>query len=107
MYTEPQKTQNCQSNSEEKEQSWRHNPPRLQISATELQEAKPCGVGVEADTEIHLTEESPEINPHTYGQLIHDRGGETTPQREARLPRKRRWASCAATCESVELERAL
>ena len=25
-----QKTQNCQSNREEKEQSWRHNPPRLQ-----------------------------------------------------------------------------
>ena len=23
-------TQNCQSNPEEKEQSWRHNPPRLQ-----------------------------------------------------------------------------
>ena len=27
---EPQKIQNCQSNSEEKEQSWKHNPPRLQ-----------------------------------------------------------------------------
>ena len=26
-----QMTQNCQSNPEEKEQSWRHNPPRLQI----------------------------------------------------------------------------
>ena len=28
---ERQKTQNCQSNPEEKEQSWRHNPSRLQI----------------------------------------------------------------------------
>ena len=27
---EPQKMQNCQSNPEGKEQSWRHNPPRLQ-----------------------------------------------------------------------------
>ena len=27
---EPQMTQNCPSNPEEKEQSWRHNPPRLQ-----------------------------------------------------------------------------
>ena len=107
MYTELQKTQNCQSNSEEKEQSWRHNPPRLQISATKLQEANPCGVGVEADTEIHLTEESPEINPHTYGQLIHDRGGKTTQQREDSLPNKRCWASCVATCERMELERSL
>ena len=27
---EPQKTQNCQSNPEEKQQSWKYNPPRLQ-----------------------------------------------------------------------------
>ena len=30
IYMEPQNTQNCQSNPEEKEQNWRHNPPRLQ-----------------------------------------------------------------------------
>ena len=29
IYMEPQKTQNYQSNPEEKEQSWRYNPPRL------------------------------------------------------------------------------
>ena len=27
---EPQKTQNCQSSPEEKEQSWKHNPFQLQ-----------------------------------------------------------------------------
>ena len=27
---EPQKTPNCQISPEEKEQSWKHNPPRLQ-----------------------------------------------------------------------------
>ena len=30
IYMDPQKTQNCQSNPEEKEQSRSHNPPRLQ-----------------------------------------------------------------------------
>ena len=30
IYVEPQKTQNCQSNPEDKEQSWRHDPSRLQ-----------------------------------------------------------------------------
>ena len=30
MYMEPRKTQNCQSNPEEKEQNWKHNPPKLQ-----------------------------------------------------------------------------
>ena len=29
IYVEPQETQNCQSNPEEKEQSWKHNPPSL------------------------------------------------------------------------------
>ena len=29
IYMETQKTQNCQNNSEEKEQSGRHKPPRL------------------------------------------------------------------------------
>ena len=29
---EPQKTQNCQSNPEEKEQSWSHNSSSLQIT---------------------------------------------------------------------------
>ena len=30
IYMEPLKTQNCQSNPEEKEQSWKHNPLGLQ-----------------------------------------------------------------------------
>ena len=30
IYVELQKSLNCQSNPEEKEQSWRYNPPRLQ-----------------------------------------------------------------------------
>ena len=29
---DPQKTQNCQSNPEEKEQSWRYKPSRLQTT---------------------------------------------------------------------------
>ena len=29
IYIQPPQTQNCESNLEEKEQSWRHNPPRL------------------------------------------------------------------------------
>ena len=32
MYMEPEKTQNCQSNPEEKEQIWRHKRPRVQTT---------------------------------------------------------------------------
>ena len=51
MYTEPQNTQNCQSNSKGKEQCWRHNPPGLQLSAAKLHQSKPCGTGAGAGTD--------------------------------------------------------
>ena len=42
FYMEPQKTQDCQSNTEEKEQSWRYNPPdfRQYYKATIIKKAK-------------------------------------------------------------------
>ena len=46
IYMEPQKTQNCQSNPEEKEQSWRHSPSRLE---TMLQSYSNRGVGTKTD----------------------------------------------------------
>ena len=42
FYMEPQKTQDCQSNPDEKEQSWRYNPPdfRQYYKATIIKIAK-------------------------------------------------------------------
>ena len=66
---EPQKTQNCQNNSEEKEKSWRHNPPRLQTILQNYSNQKSV---VLAHTHTHTKHidqwnkiKSPEINPHT------------------------------------------
>ena len=50
--------------------------------------------------------ESPEINLHTYGQLIHDKGGQTTQWRKDSL-----FNRCArkttATCKRMKLEHSL
>ena len=58
MYIESQKTLDYQSNSEEKELSWRHNPPRLQRTLQSYWNQKSTALGqkqtygsMEQDTE--------------------------------------------------------
>ena len=51
--------------------------------------------------------ESPEINPHTYSQLIFDKGGKNIQWRKENLLSKSCWGSWTATCKSMILEHTL
>ena len=48
--------------------------------------------------------ENPEVNPHTYGQLIFDKGDKNIQWRKDNLFNKNCWKNWSTTCERMKLD---